>query len=203
MPATGYDRDVASPDELVLGLPRGAMPGGLGWRGVRAVSLAPVLAAIERHGTFRQRAAAEHDPSWKQVIPYICLRDGDDIFLMRRTRAGGDVRLHDRYSIGVGGHVNPEDGDVMGGLRREWAEELDTDFAPDFTPIGVLNDDDNEVGAVHLGLVFSADAAGRPVAVRETHKLEGGFVPLSDVADVADALETWSALLYSHLLKIG
>jgi predicted NUDIX family phosphoesterase len=192
---------MASADELVLGIPRASVPGGLGWRGVRALALGPFLAAIRREGTFRPRAEAEHDPAWKQVIPYLALRDGGAIFLMRRSRAGGDARLHDRYTIGVGGHVNPADRDVMGGLRREWAEELAADFEPEFTPLGVLNDDDNAVGAVHLGLVFSADAAGRPVAVRETHKLEGGFVPLADVADVADSLETWSALLFAFLLK--
>ena len=69
------------------------------------------------HGEFRPRAEAETDPSWKQLIPYLVLRDGERIFLMRRTKAGGDERLHDRYTIGVGGHVNPEDGDVVGGLQ--------------------------------------------------------------------------------------
>lgn len=190
----------ATNDELVLGLPREVVPGGLGWRGVRAVPLDPYLAAIGEHGTFRRRADAEDDPTWKQVIPYLALRDGDDIFLMRRTRAGGDVRLHDRYTIGVGGHVNPEDGGVLGGLRREWAEEIVADFEPVFEPLGVLNDDDNAVGAVHLGLVFSADAGGRPVAIRETEKLDGEFVPLADVADVAELLETWSALLLDFLV---
>ena len=187
-------------DELVLGLPREAVPGGLDWRGVRALPHAPLLAALDRHGSFRRRGDAEDDRSWKQVIPYIALRDGGDIFLMRRSRAGGDVRLHDRYSIGVGGHVNPSDGGVMGGLRREWAEELSTDFEPSFQAIGLLNDDDNAVGAVHLGLVFSAEAGGRPVEVRETEKLDGSFVPLADVADVADLLETWSALLFDFLV---
>jgi predicted NUDIX family phosphoesterase len=186
-------------DELVLGLPRAVVPGGLDWRGVRALPHAPLLAAVDSHGTYRRRGDAEDDPSWKQVIPYLALRDGDDIFLMRRSRAGGDIRLHDRYTIGVGGHVNPEDGGVLGGLRREWAEEIAADFQPNFRPIGLLNDDDNAVGAVHLGLVFSADAKGRPVEVRETDKLEGSFVPLADVGDVAELLETWSALLFGFL----
>jgi predicted NUDIX family phosphoesterase len=190
----------AKTDEMVLGLPRAAVPGGLGWRGVREADLAPYLTAIDASGIFRRRGDAEDDPSWKQVIPYICLRDGADIFLMRRSRAGGDVRLHDRYSIGVGGHINPEDGGVMGGLRREWAEEIEADFELEFRPVGVLNDDDNPVGAVHLGLVFTADVHGRPVEVRETDKLAGSFVPLADVADVADLLETWSALLFDFLV---
>jgi predicted NUDIX family phosphoesterase len=185
--------------EHVLGLSRDDIPGGLDWRGVVERPLAPYIAALERSGTFRPRPDAEIDPSWKQVIPYVVLFDGDRIFLMRRTRAGADERLHDRYSIGIGGHVNPEDSDVAGGLLREWSEEIESDFTPDFQPIGVLNDDDNSVGAVHLGLVFSAPANGRPVEIRERDKLEGRFATRAEVATVADKLETWSALLFDFL----
>ena len=144
--------------EQVLGIARALVPGGLGWRGVRGVGIEPYLAAIALHGSFRPRPEAETDPSWKQVIPYLVLRDGDRVFLMRRTRAGGDERLHERYTIGIGGHVNPGDTDPLDALRREWAEEIDADFEPTLEPLGVLNDDDNAVGTVHIGLVYSADA---------------------------------------------
>lgn len=194
---------MATNNEQVLGIPRALVPGGLDWRGVRAVSLEPFLDSIHRHGEFRPRADAEDDPSWKQVIPYVLLRDGERVFLMRRTRAGGDERLHQRFSIGVGGHINPEDGGVFGGLRREWAEEIEAGFEPRFEPIGVLNDDENAVGAVHLGLVFSADADGRPVSIRERGKLSGEFVTVDGVAEVADRLETWSALLFEFLMRGG
>ena len=141
----------------------------------------------------------EADPAFKQVIPYLVLRDGPRWFLMRRTRAGVDARLHDRWSIGVGGHVNPGDADLLGGLRREWTEELVADFIPDFRVVGLLNDDETPVGAVHLGVVFSADAAGQPVAIRETHKLEGAFAEESEVAAVRDRMETWSRLVFDAL----
>jgi predicted NUDIX family phosphoesterase len=189
--------------ELVLGAPRQSFSAGLDWRGVRAMPFGPYLDVIRTAGTFRMRAEVEDDASWKQIIPYLVLRDGERIFLLRRTRAGGDARLHELYSIGVGGHVNPEDGDPLGGLRREWAEELSADFEPDFEPVGILNDDSNPVGAVHLGLVFSADADGRPVAIRETDKLTGGFATIDEVARVADRLETWSGLLFDFLNRSG
>ena len=115
---------------MVLGLPRAKVPGGVDWRGVLGQDLSALLQASVEHGEFRPRSEAEVDPSWKQLIPYLLLRDGERIFLMRRTKAGGDERLHDRYTIGVGGHVNPEDSDVIGGLRREWAEEIEADFEP-------------------------------------------------------------------------
>src|SRR6266480_357085 len=163
-------------DELVLGIPRSSVPQNAEWRGVRSDVLAGVLSAVGRVGSYRPRSEAESDPDWKQIIPYVCLRDGERIFLMRRTRAGGDERLFERYTIGIGGHVNPEDEGIDGGLNREWEEEIAADFVPHFQPLGVLNDDDNAVGAVHLGLVYGADAVGRPVGIRETHKLSGEFV---------------------------
>jgi predicted NUDIX family phosphoesterase len=185
--------------ELVLGLARRDVPGGVDWRGIAERPFEPYLQALAAHGTFRARPEAEQDSTWKQVIPYVVLRDADRIFLMRRTRAGGDERLHDRYSIGIGGHVNPEDGDIARGLKREWSEEIDADFTPDFVPLGVLNDDENSVGAVHLGLVYGAEADGRPVEIRERDKLEGRFATWDEVAAVADNLETWSALLFEFL----
>ncbi|MHB8891267.1 MAG: phosphoesterase, partial [Candidatus Limnocylindrales bacterium] len=141
------------------------------------------------------------DPTHKQLIPYHDHRDGERWYLMRRTKAGGHPRLHDRWSIGVGGHLNPGDRDVPGGLRREWAEELVADFVPDFTPVGLLNDDTTAVGAVHLGVVYVADAAGRPVAIRETEKLAGAFATTVETAAVRDAMETWSRLVFDALTE--
>jgi predicted NUDIX family phosphoesterase len=185
--------------EIVLGLARNDVPGGLDWRGVVERPFEPLLEALDARGEFRPRDEVEDDPSWKQVIPYLVLRDGERLFLMKRTKAGADERLHERYSIGIGGHVNPDDGGIAGGLTREWSEEIAADFTPDFVPVGLLNDDDNSVGAVHLGLVYAADAAGRPVAIRETHKLSGEFATLDEAAAAADRMETWSALLFDFL----
>ena len=189
--------------ERVLVVPRSAVPDAAAWHGLRTDGLHDFLDEATRVGRFEPRPAMEADPDFKQLIPYLVLRDGPSYFLMRRTRAGGDARLHDRWSIGVGGHLNPGDIDLFGGLRREWREELVADFEPDFRPLALLNDDTTEVGAVHLGVVFVADAAGRAVAVRETDKLKGSFVPPSAVAAVADDLETWSRIVFDALETVG
>jgi predicted NUDIX family phosphoesterase len=55
------------------------------------------------------------------------------------------------------------------------------------------------VGSVQLGAVYLADAAGRPVSVRETDKLTGSFVEPSGVEAVIDRLETWSRLVFEYL----
>src|ERR1700758_5075669 len=115
--------------ERVLVVPRSAlMAGDPGWHGVTVERLDRFEAIVAREGRFEDRAVAEADRAWKQVIPYLVLRDRARYFLMRRTRGGGDARLHDRWSIGIGGHLNPGDGDLAGGLRREWREEVEADF---------------------------------------------------------------------------
>lgn len=186
-------------DELVLGVPRDLLMADGEWRGVLHGEVEPYLALIAERGTYRRRADCEGDPTWKQVIPYLVVRDRGMLFLMKRTRAGSDARLHERWSIGVGGHVNPEDGGVAGGISREWQEELVADWDPAPALVGLLNDDTDPVGAVHVGLVYRVEAAGRPVSVRETHKLEGAFVSPIEALRVHDRMETWSSLTYDHL----
>lgn len=190
-------------DELVYAVPRRRLlerrhvqrP----WRGLLVVRAEPYLERARRHGEFRPRQELENDPAWKQLIPYLVVRDGPRYLLLRRSRGGGDPRLFERFSIGVGGHLNPGDGDVMAGLSREWREELDAGFEPDFRFVGLLNDDEDPVGSVHLGFVYVADTGGRPVAIRETDKLSGSFRSPSEVAAVVDRMESWSALLFEHL----
>jgi predicted NUDIX family phosphoesterase len=187
--------------EQVLVLSRASVPDGCEFHGIRPVlpaALDVLRAVVARHGRYLERPVAEEDPSHKQLIPYVVVRDGSRVFLMERTDAGGDRRLHGKVSIGVGGHLNPVDeGDdpLMAGLRREWEEELVADWSPDFRLIGLLNDETNPVGAVHLGVVFEVEAAGRPVDVRERDKLSGSFVDPDRVRAVWDRLETWSQLV--------
>jgi len=187
--------------ELVLVLRRANVPGGCDFHGIRttdAATLADLREAVARHGTYLERPMAEEDSDHKQLIPYVVVRDGASVFLMHRTDAGGDARLHGKASIGVGGHLNPVDeGEdaLMAGVRREWHEELETDWEPEFRLIGLLNDDTNPVGAVHLGVAFSVEANGRGVAVREHEKLVGSFVDADEVSACWDRLETWSRLV--------
>jgi len=186
-------------DELVLVVPRASIMADPGWYGVTTEGLDAFEALVAREGRYVPRSEAEHDRSLKQVIPYLVLRDGDAFFLMRRTKAGADARLHDLWSIGVGGHLNPEDGGLAGGLVREWHEEVVADFVPEFELIGLLNDDTTDVGSVHLGAVYAGNANGRPVVIRETEKLEGRFAGVDETARVRDGMETWSRLVFDRL----
>lgn len=195
--------------EQVLVIPRDEVPGGAAFHGIRDADdsmLADLRRAVRENGRFMDRPDAEEDPAHKQLIPYVVVRDGERIFLTERTTAGGDARLHGKASIGVGGHLNPVDegeDPLDDGLRREWSEELETNWEPEFELIGLLNDDGNPVGAVHLGVVFTVNARGRDVAVREHEKLTGRWATREEVSEAWDRLETWSQLVAEQLFDRG
>ncbi|MCD8116702.1 MAG: NUDIX domain-containing protein [Oscillospiraceae bacterium] len=166
---------------------------------------AEVMALIAAQGEFLPRPAAEDDPSYKQIIPYVSILRGDQVFATRRLSKGGESRLHGLVSLGVGGHINQsdeKDGDwLMNCLRREVEEEVDMTHFGTLTLRGLINDNGNDVGSVHLGFFFTLTTTG-DVSVRETEKLEGGFLPLSSLAEAVPQMETWSQIIVPELTAL-
>ena len=180
---------------------------------------------VAREGFFVERAYAERTPTLKQIIPYTIVRRGEEILLLQRTKGGGESRLHDKLSIGVGGHVNPIDAvateadeqcaksagsrladPLPAATRREvMEEELTVTGETRLTSVGLLNDDTNPVGAVHVGLVQILELLDGDATIREVDQLRGSFVTVSRLrADLAAGanLETWSSLLVPHLDRL-
>ncbi len=181
------------------------------------------------HGFFIERRYAETHPEYKQPIPYVAVTceafgspERPSVFTMTRL-AGGERRLHGKKSIGVGGHVNPCDAPAAaaGGspaadpagaadlfhraCMRELREELvldESELQWDLEPLGLLNDDTTEVGAVHLGLVYQlrlpAERAGQ-LRIRESDGMSGAFEDYRGLLSLAEEeeppFETWSTLL--------
>lgn len=160
---------------------------------------------IARHARFVDRPPAEEDPSLKQIIPYAMVRCGRRVLTLTRLAKQTEKRLHNKMSIGVGGHINPDgglEGIVERGLRRELEEELHLRAETRIRPVGYINDDSSPVGSVHFGLVFEVAAATEDVAVRETELMEGGFRDASELRALSERMESWSRFLVDHLGEI-
>lgn len=160
---------------------------------------------VEEEHVFLPRAEAEKDPSYKQIIPYITLWRADgSVFATRRLNKGGESRLHGLLSLGIGGHINAQDDDTQAGvfargLRRELEEEVSVADPGPMIPGGVINDDTNEVGAVHLGFFFTMQV--QDAAVREREKLEGLWLSREELALRRENMETWSQIALDALLE--
>jgi predicted NUDIX family phosphoesterase len=168
------------------------------------------LDVVGRDAFFAPRPEAEDDPELKQIIPYGVVVHGDAVFLLRRSRRGAESRLHERYSLGVGGHINPPDveGVCDGGgfaergrtivdraFRREVIEELALGGSFSILVAGVLNDDSEPVGRVHFGIVYWVHSSTAEVKVREETQLAGGFVHHKILGEYAERMESWSRFL--------
>ena len=157
-----------------------------------------MLDIIVNHHEFIDRPAAEEDPSYKQIIPYVVLTQKGRVFTTRRLNKGGESRLHGKLSIGIGGHINPVDETdrrsvLMKGLERELEEEVYIQHRGELVPQGFINDDGNGVGAVHLGLCFAMEVEGED-SVKETEKLSGAWMSLQELKEEYDNMETWSQI---------
>jgi predicted NUDIX family phosphoesterase len=148
---------------------------------------------------FLPRDLAEHDPTFKQLIPYLVLRHAGRVFHYRRGAAGGEKRLTARRSVGIGGHVCSDDGDLAGayrrGLLRELAEEVDLEGGYRERCLGLINDDRTPVGQVHLGIVHVLDLDSPVVRSREESLAGGGFARPAELRQEIEAFETWSQFL--------
>lgn len=194
-------REALFPDSY----PHGFQPFG---SGPGTADAARFQSVVEREGFFVERAYAERSPHLKQVIPYGIVEVDGRVLTVKRTKRGGDARLHDKYSIGIGGHLEPRDltSDVErdplpAGTRRELEEELAVRGAYELRTVGWINDDSNPVGAVHVGVVQLVHVRGS-VEIREKEQLEGRLSSLEELGALLDQgadFETWSKLLVPRL----
>jgi predicted NUDIX family phosphoesterase len=157
------------------------------------------------------RSKAETDPSFKQLIPYVVMTcDGQYLSYIRGSRAG-EKRLVGNRSIGIGGHINPVDDMSLLGIfetyktavEREIAEEVNVETNYNDNIVALLNDDSNEVGQVHLGVVHYWQLDEPKVTRREQMITQMSFMILEELMAVKDTMETWSQLCCDGLEEMN
>jgi len=162
------------------------------------------------HNLFLPRPAAEEDPGYKQLIPYLVIRHQDRVLCYTRGKAGGEARLHAKMSIGIGGHIN--DGDTHAehfdeasyfrAVERELQEELEIPGGYRQRIAALLNDDSNEVGRVHLGVVHLIEVDSTDIRPREDAIRDVRFLTAPELAPLRDRLESWSQICVGGLEEL-
>lgn len=186
--------------EQVLVVPAAVLHEAGGFHGFtdRVSDYLPRLLDV-RHLRYHPRDRAEIDASLKQLIPYVVLRCGGQVFHYRRA-GGGEQRLRAKRSVGIGGHICAADGAVgddayRAGMLRELREEVALPAGCRERCVGLINDDSTPVGQVHLGIVHLIDLPAPEVRPLEAGLIDTGFASLAELRRDRAAFETWSQFL--------
>ena len=191
-------------DELILVVPRSAFNGIDSWHGLISNKEVNYAQLIDQNKQFLPRSQMEMDPNYKQIIPYLVYTHKDKYFLMQRQAKATEARLQSKYSLGIGGHIRQEDiqsADIASWARREFEEEVICDGHYTVEPLGLLNDDTNEVGKIHIGFVFLLHGDSDNIKVQEELK-SGTLLTLEECKVLYSGMETWSQIIVDHLSKL-
>lgn len=157
---------------------------------------AGLIHSLSKNTIWVSRKVCETDPRLKQVIPYIVIKIGDQIIAYRRSPASGESRLHGKISIGFGGHINKDDTCYRDGMWRELTEEVKITSPYKFNVIGTVNDESNDVGCVHLGIVHLFDCTNAEALEKVDYTL---IRP--DYLVGNENLEVWSRMTLEWMVK--
>lgn len=159
---------------------------------------------------FGPKEQLEHDESFRQLVVYILIVNKSEVVCYRRTRQGGENRLHNQLSLGIGGHVNMTDVrtdantiDVCYTLYNAYLRERNEELAGYFEwakIIGLLKCSETAVNRVHLGIVYLVHTDNLPLVI-DIAISDLKMVPFTEVAQLEN-LENWSQLLVPYIQSL-
>jgi len=190
-------------DEHVLVVKREALFTHDAWQGLNTDATSFILHVIEQHHEFQPRSLMEQDPRYKQIIPYVVFTFENKYFVMQRQAHASEQRLKSKFSLGVGGHMRQTDlqgSSIFDWAQREFHEEVSYCGALKITPLGVINDDSDLVGQVHLGLVLLIEGDNADITIKSELK-SGQLLTLDELNLIADTLENWSSIVLKTITK--
>lgn len=171
------------------------------FNGLKRVDFELYLELINTHKQFLPRSSMEMDVSYKQIIPYLVFTHNNRYFLMQRHAQASEARLQSKFSLGIGGHIRQKDmqnDDIYAWAKREFCEEVTYSGSLQVEPIGILNDDSNDVGKVHIGFVFLLRGDSADISVK-SELASGTLVTLEECDFFKSNMESWSQIVHGYL----
>jgi len=198
---TGFNK----PDENILVIKRNILfEDQTAFSGIKELDekgIEKYLQVISDNKEFLPRSEMEMDINYKQIIPYLIFKHENKYFLMQRQSNATEQRLKNKFSLGIGGHIREEDivsANIIDWSKREFEEEIEYNGDYKVKLIGLLNDDSDSVGQVHVGFVFLIEGNCDTIKVKSELK-SGQLLELSQCIEYYDSMENWSKLVFNYL----
>lgn len=146
-----------------------------------------------------------------QVLPYVLVTCNGEVLTYSRAK-GQEDRLHGNLSCGFGGHIDLPDINMSRvhltpSIMRELKEELRIDDTKPFQLMHTdtaLIDTTNEVGQVHLGILYHVDLSSKDMIdpdLSEIHLPE--WKSANELVDEFKRYENWSQTVISMYLEVS
>jgi len=192
-------------EEQLLAVPRRIFDKVGAFQGIVPFSPAHLPLLDWRNLVTIPRSKAEENPAFKQLVVYFIVHDRLQFLSYWRSPKGGDPRLHRKFSFGFGGHINNEDEGCLSAVVREIKEEIGpSTLVRAVELVGLINDDSDPIGEVHLGLyyvvklyVWDGEATGDLNIERPR------LVSWEVLAENYEVMEGWSKLVFNYIKQQG
>ncbi|MDD5193104.1 MAG: NUDIX domain-containing protein [Candidatus Nanoarchaeia archaeon] len=163
-----------------------------------------------------KRGLAEKNPNYKQPIAYCIIINQElkKVFIYQRSTKAGEERLHNNFTIGIGGHIDPPDYDgnsnanenpLHKSMLREIKEEIiiPEESIKELIVLGYINDDSNDVGKVHLGVLYLIKTTAEEIHPKDSELEQGKFVHFKELERIfsENEIENWSKIAFEPLKK--
>lgn len=191
-------------DESILVVKRSVLFSQGSWHGLKQANIEDFSRLVYLEKEFHPRSLMETDVRYKQIIPYLIFTHNNLFFLTQRKNTAGEQRLKNKYSLGIGGHIRKEDlmtGDIMNWAQREFDEEVSYTGNYSISSLGLLNDDSDPVGEVHLGCVLLLTGNSPQISIKSELK-SGELLTLEECESFRPLMEGWSQLVFDALKAI-
>ncbi len=181
------------------------------WHGLKEVNFDDYMHIINHRKEFHPRSIMETDPTYKQIIPYLIFEHDNHYFLMQRKSDASESRLRNKLTLGIGGHIREEDmssfaeasenkqeNSLFAWATREFHEEVNYAGNLKVLPLGIINDDSDDVGKVHIGFAFLLRGDSSDISIKSELK-SGILVSLDECIAQKECMESWSQFVLEFL----
>jgi len=177
------------------------------FQGFKPLSETDYLSTILTNHEYQERNdSLESNPDFQQPIPYVWIVNPQtrQVFAFKRAANKNytETRLRNKWSCGVGGHIDKDtehqsQNPIQDAMMRELKEEVQIAFYPTPKIIGFINDDDNDVGKVHFGIVALAETT-HPVEKGDEEMSHGQFYSIQELENIfsnpENDVENWTKI---------